>query len=190
MEFALPVLPVGPFKQRPPAYPTLKESWGVLGWYLLVAIAVAIPWVVVMKISPDLPQTDAMLVLVATTNPLLLLLLRWRAGSRWLHLRLRGQEQGWLYAALPLLILSLALVLSLLSFLHLPGPTSKIFQEAGKSPVLSFLVIVLAGPACEELLFRGIILRGLLLSQRPWVAIGHSALLFGIVHVLYFFNSN
>ncbi|WP_226163213.1 CPBP family intramembrane glutamic endopeptidase, partial [Hymenobacter terricola] len=37
-------------------------------------------------------------------------------------------------------------------------------------------------PVFEELLFRGVILQGLLRSQRPWVAIGQSALLFGIMH--------
>jgi hypothetical protein len=39
------------------------------------------------------------------------------------------------------------------------------------------------GPICEELLFRGVLLKGLLRNYRPAVAIGQSALLFGIIHL-------
>ena len=43
--------------------------------------------------------------------------------------------------------------------------------------------MVVAAPVLEELLFRGVILQGLLKNQRPWAAIAQSALLFGLIHV-------
>ena len=46
-----------------------------------------------------------------------------------------------------------------------------------------FFTLVLVAPITEELLFRGIILRGLLGRFRPGVAILLSALLFGMMHV-------
>lgn len=44
------------------------------------------------------------------------------------------------------------------------------------------LLLVIVAPLTEELLFRGIILRGLLNRHRPAVAVGLSALLFALTH--------
>lgn len=50
--------------------------------------------------------------------------------------------------------------------------------------VLGTLAISIIGPIGEELVFRGVVLKGLLrLSRRPWVAIVGSALIFGLVHM-------
>jgi membrane protease YdiL (CAAX protease family) len=46
-----------------------------------------------------------------------------------------------------------------------------------------FFTLVVVAPITEELLFRGIILRGLLGRFRPWAAILLSALLFGVMHL-------
>lgn len=49
-------------------------------------------------------------------------------------------------------------------------------------PWLSVALVVVVAPITEELLFRGVILRGLLGRMRPATAIGVSALLFALVH--------
>lgn len=48
-----------------------------------------------------------------------------------------------------------------------------------------YFIIGLLAPLCEEIVFRGAILRSLLCSTRlsPWMAIGISALLFALVHL-------
>ena len=48
-----------------------------------------------------------------------------------------------------------------------------------------YFIIGLLAPLCEEIVFRGAILRSLLSSPRlsPWAAIGISALLFALVHL-------
>jgi membrane protease YdiL (CAAX protease family) len=57
------------------------------------------------------------------------------------------------------------------------------FQEILSTQLNSLLAIVIAGPIFEELLFRGIILRGLLARMAPGRAIAASALIFGIAHL-------
>ncbi len=60
----------------------------------------------------------------------------------------------------------------------------KIFIEfANQKGVFSFLSIVIAAPILEELIFRGIILNGLLRRYSPIKSIIISSILFGIVHL-------
>nr|WP_251047073.1 CPBP family intramembrane glutamic endopeptidase [Hymenobacter sp. ISL-91] len=51
-----------------------------------------------------------------------------------------------------------------------------------RQPVLLLLLGGIVVPVLEEVLFRGVMLQGLLRHQRPWVAIGQQALLFGLIH--------
>ena len=98
-------------------------------------------------------------------------------------LRLRGPQERWgWYALLPLLLVAQVTLLTTLDLLHLPNWTSKTFQEMAKNPMLALLFGCVAAPALEEVLFRGILLQGLLRNYRPAVAIAQSALLFGVFH--------
>ncbi|MEM7550735.1 MAG: CPBP family intramembrane glutamic endopeptidase [Bacteroidota bacterium] len=49
--------------------------------------------------------------------------------------------------------------------------------------IYSFLMVAIAAPVLEELLFRGVILEGFLKRYRPWKAIFWSAFMFGIIHL-------
>jgi membrane protease YdiL (CAAX protease family) len=64
-------------------------------------------------------------------------------------------------------------------------PIPEMFKEAfAMNPnLLIFLMIVIAAPILEELLFRGIILDGLLNKQSPITAILISSTLFAFVHL-------
>lgn len=52
-----------------------------------------------------------------------------------------------------------------------------------QSVVLALLAGGIVGPLLEEMLFRGLILRGFLDRYRPWQAIALNALLFGLLHL-------
>ncbi len=58
----------------------------------------------------------------------------------------------------------------------------QVFTSQGNLVERIFLLVIVA-PVTEELFFRGIVLRGLLSRHRPFVAIGLSSLLFGLVHL-------
>ena len=169
--------------KRPAAYPTIPESWGVLGWYLLVVIGFSVPAYLLSRLFTPAYEVIAMGLVGVLANAVLLVFLRWKAGPRAQPLRMKGKEQLWLYIALPVLVVTHGVVLSPLEFLHLPNWMSGTFKNLMDTPILAFGVIVVGAPVLEELLFRGMILSGLLRNHRPWVAIGQSALLFGIIHL-------
>ncbi len=58
-----------------------------------------------------------------------------------------------------------------------------LLQLAGQTGIFAFLLMVIAAPILEELIFRGIVLEGLLKRYTPSKAILVSSLLFGIVHL-------
>lgn len=149
---------------------------------MLVMLVVGVPLYLLAKKAFFLPPPVTMVVSTVGVNLALLVFLRWNAGERWHPLHPKGQEQLWLYAALPVLVAALVTVLSLLDFLHLPSWMGKTFQTMMQMPVVAFIMMVVAAPVLEELLFRGVVLQGLLRNERPWVAIGQSALLFGLFH--------
>lgn len=126
------------------------------------------------------PSTN--LVLIVAGNLVLLGFLYWRYGRRMMPLQVRGQAPGWLYAALPLLTAAAIMVLSLQGFLELPNWFQASFERMARQPAAVLLLGGLVIPVLEEVMFRGLLLQGLLRQRRPWVAIGQQALLFGLVH--------
>lgn len=68
----------------------------------------------------------------------------------------------------------------------IPMPDSfknAIMDFGSQTGIFAFLLLVIAAPVLEELLFRGIILDGLLKNYSPITAILISSLLFGIAHL-------
>lgn len=66
--------------------------------------------------------------------------------------------------------------------LELPDNYEALFATVGGS-AWGVAALTVLGPLCEELVFRGGVMRPLLRQGvRPWVAIGVSALLFGLMH--------
>ncbi|MCC2547780.1 hypothetical protein LJY25_15110 [Hymenobacter sp. BT175] len=88
------------------------------------------------------------------TNVALLYFLRRKVGRRWLPVQLLRREQGWLYAALPILAVATVLVLSPLDYLHLPNWGEKSFKELMPAPAGGFLFMCLGALVLEELLWR------------------------------------
>ena len=66
----------------------------------------------------------------------------------------------------------------------MPESIKKAFLEFGSHKgIYAFILMVVVGPVMEELIFRGIILDGLLKNYAPLKSILISSLLFGIVHL-------
>ncbi|MBB6216459.1 hypothetical protein HNQ80_002561 [Anaerosolibacter carboniphilus] len=57
------------------------------------------------------------------------------------------------------------------------------FEELSVSPIVLILLVVITGPIYEEILYRGIIMKGLLLRNKPWVAVVTSSIIFGLIHL-------
>lgn len=170
----------------PPAYPTLAESWGALGWCLLISTLVGLAIYLPLEATGHLTRLHKLVLLFSLSAVGILLTIWWlrrRAGPRWLGLTLWGPAERWQpYALLPVVVVAQVLLLSTLDFLHLPNWNTAQFQELAAHPLLAIGLGCVLAPICEELLFRGVLLRGLLRNYRPAVAIAQSALLFGIIH--------
>ena len=153
-------------------YPTIPESWGILGWLVLASIAAVGPGILLLNLVPGLDKFSGTLVLMAFSYGPLFWWLRRRAGRRWVQPKLAHRIPGWLYPALPVLVLAMGVLQSVLDYLHLPNWVQVLDNAARVSPVMILVFGVVVIPACEELLFRGVILPGLLRRYRPWIAIG------------------
>jgi membrane protease YdiL (CAAX protease family) len=170
-----------------PAYPTIAESWGALGWYVLISVLLALVVWLPLNTALHLTGGGRTAVLLGIAQLTLILTLVWLRNQkgliRWPGLVLSEQPQKWqLFALLPVLVLAQAVLLTALSFLHLPNWSSALFQSLSASPVLAFAMGCVGAPILEEALFRGILLKGLLRNYPPRMAILQSAVLFGVFH--------
>lgn len=98
-------------------------------------------------------------------------------------------KEGILYLYVLLLMAGLTIIVSEVSNLfELFVAKSDFFTGVmegllGQNIILVFIVMCVVAPVFEEILFRGIILRGLLKNIKPWPAILVSSLLFAIFHL-------
>jgi membrane protease YdiL (CAAX protease family) len=179
-------LPLSMPNAASPAYPTLTESWGAFGWHLLIVVGSTLLALALLAVTHVVGQGKLWLLLGASQVGLVftMLWLRQRSGAaRWPGLVLQELPTRWqLYALLPVLVLAQALLLTLLRFLHLPNWFAGTLWQMATYPALVAVAGCVLAPILEEALFRGILLKGLLRNYRPAVAIGQSALLFGLVH--------
>ncbi|MGH7597928.1 MAG: lysostaphin resistance A-like protein [bacterium] len=91
-----------------------------------------------------------------------------------------------------LTVIGMSIILSegnnyVLKFLPIPPQIAKVFQDVFGTPEKfwgTLLTAVIVAPLTEELLFRGLVLRGFLRNYSVRKAIIVSALLFGVFHIL------
>ncbi|MEN0052920.1 MAG: type II CAAX endopeptidase family protein [Mucilaginibacter sp.] len=95
-----------------------------------------------------------------------------------------NRVQAWL---VPVVIIStLALVVGLQGISNLipmPPSVQKFFAMAFKKDAFSVANIAIAAPVLEEILFRGMVLKGLLKNYAPLKAILISAIFFSLIHL-------
>ncbi|HMG09671.1 MAG TPA: CPBP family intramembrane glutamic endopeptidase [Mucilaginibacter sp.] len=88
---------------------------------------------------------------------------------------------------MPAIIIStLALVVGLeevSSLIPMPAYVQKLFENAFTKNVFSLVTVIIAAPIMEEILCRGILLKGLLKNYSPQKAILISAIFFGVMHL-------
>lgn len=84
------------------------------------------------------------------------------------------------------IITTLALVVGLegvSNLIPMPVYMQKIFEKAFTKNAFSLVMAIVAAPIIEEMLCRGIILKGLLKNYSPAIAIVVSAIFFGVLHL-------
>ena len=179
------------------AYPNLKQSvWLMVLWTLItfsLVILIAIIGAIIDEPLLEYDYSSGLLMLVSFI--LILCYVANRTGRTWadmLPLAIRNIDYDWrLWLSVGLSILGLGIVLTeLYNAVIFVLPMPEMFQDAfhklvgNKTSYLSALfVAVVIAPLTEEIVYRGIILKGLLAHYTQNRAIVWSALLFGLIHL-------
>ena len=69
------------------------------------------------------------------------------------------------------------------SGISMPSFISEVFDDIAVSPIILIISVTIVAPIYEEIIFRGILLKGMSKKINPVIAIVVSALLFAIVHM-------
>lgn len=69
------------------------------------------------------------------------------------------------------------------SMISMPNFINEAFDELAVSPIILVLSVIIVAPIYEEIVFRGILLKGMSKKINPTIALVVSALLFAIVHM-------
>ena len=179
------------------AYPNLKQSIWLTVLFLLITIGVGISVAIVGYIIDEpLDEYDYLSGLLSLASFILILCyVSHRTGRTWkdmLPLAITDIDYNWrVWLSVGLSILGLGIMLSelnnaVISVIPMPDVMQDIYHKlvGKKVSYLSALTgAVVIAPLGEEILFRGIILRGLLAHYTQSRAIVWSAILFGLVHL-------
>lgn len=92
-------------------------------------------------------------------------------------------KMGLYLISAPLLIAINIVAENTYSWMDVPDFIFKLQENMGKYPISGFITVVIFAPILEELLCRGIILRGLLKHISPIKAILVSSLIFSLMHL-------
>lgn len=165
-------------------YPSIGQSWGIMGIAILSALIFS-------------PLQLALTHVIGVESAFFLYYVVSMGGAFAFAHFMRKKEIGvtnyHIHSSTPKIIIlasigALALQLGILSPLTSLIPMPDIFMQmmlqiGNMNGVFGFITLVIAAPILEELIFRGVILDGLLKRYSPVKSIFISSLLFGIVHL-------
>jgi len=178
----------------PPAPITPLPLPAAIGAVLAVVIPIVISWPIAGALE-DRDVPDFLLILLATVLTYGPGLWWWRVASQRygtgqlradVGLSVKKVDFGWGPLSWLSCVAAQATVFGLVLAFDIPF-TSNIEGGSDSGNDLSrvipaIVLIVLIAPFVEEIIFRGLVLRGLLSVTRPWVAVAIQGVVFGCVH--------
>jgi membrane protease YdiL (CAAX protease family) len=173
-------------------YPDIKSAITLFFIFILYSIIVAIPGVILMMSldvvihnSPLLRSFVNLLIYLVTLLITIKYTIKKSKEKQGYYQTVSLKKiQVWLIPTI--IVSSLALFVLLeqsASWIPMPDSIRKFFEGAFRKDIFSIITIVIAAPILEEILCRGIVLRGLLKNYPPYKAILISALFFGLMHL-------
>lgn len=166
------------------SYPTIKQSWGIIGISVLALVVF----------------TPAMILLTPLTGKELAVLIYYLLAMgtsfwfahynrhKWTHTSAYNLELASakiiVLACIGVVAIQVGVITPIVSLIPMPEFTKKMFIEFGsRKGIFSAIAIIIAAPILEELVFRGIILDGFLKRYSPAKSILTSSMLFGFIHL-------
>ena len=171
------------------SYPTIKQSFFYLFVMLVLNIVISLAiWGIAFGLTKQITQDTITLLIGYAIVFTLATLYGWRRVTR------QNSEQKLITigkTSLAIFIFSFFTTIALLLVLDpivnlIPMPDwlyDAFAQLMGEKSLSTFVMLCIAAPILEELIFRGIILQGFLKNYSPQKAIIWASILFGLVHL-------
>jgi len=165
-------------------YPSIIQSFGITGIIIFVMIILSLIVPTLNKLVGSEAST-LLFEILAMGIPFLIVsrILKKKAVQKSFKPNIKNKR------IIPFIIaagaaLLLGIVAPITSLIPMPESIKiEAIKAASQTGVLTFIYMVIAAPILEELIFRGIILDGLLKKYSPIMSILISSVLFGIVHL-------
>ncbi|NDV46312.1 CPBP family intramembrane metalloprotease [Paludibacter sp. 221] len=166
-------------------YPSIAQSWGMLGIIILISLFVS-PIVLLSDVLPVQGLAAFLSYALSMGLPFLVFhLVRKKRTGEFSYAFKPSSAKVFVLIIVATAAIQYGITGPLSNLIPMPEFFMKIFMDStlNAQGFLPFITVVVAEPVLEELIFRGIILDGLLKKYSPTKAIIVSALLFGIVHL-------
>lgn len=165
-------------------YPNVVQSFGITGIVILSMILLNPVKLVLIKLIGE-EASILFYFILAIGIPFLIVFLikKNKTGSNSFNMTIENKR------IIPLVIVgAISLLFGIISpisgLIPMPESIKETFMDFGsQTGLFAFLHLVVAAPILEELIFRGIILDGLLKKYSPTKSILISSVLFGLVHL-------
>jgi hypothetical protein len=168
----------------PNHYPSIAQSFGASGIVILGMLLLS-PVMITLNNLIDKEPSMLIYYLLAIGIPcwIVFQIRKSKTGDASFSLKIENKRiVPWII--LGTIALLWGVISPIASTIPMSDETKKAFMDfAGEPGVYSFVLLVIAAPVLEEILFRGIILDGLLKRYSPLKSILVSSFLFGIVHL-------
>ena len=165
-------------------YPSIGESWGILGITILSMLLFS-PVNLVLDHLIGKEISFLVYYVIAIGVPFLIAhrIRHKKTGVNTYPLRF-SSIKIMVLIAISTIAIQFGITSPIVNSLPMPEFMKQLFLEfANQNGLFSFIAIVIAAPILEELIFRGIILNGLLQKYSPVKSIMISSVLFGLVHL-------
>ena len=172
------------FQEKELNYPSIGQSWGIVGIAILTTVVFS---PINLFLNDFLGKSASFLIYYLLSMGVVFgiahLMRKSSTGVNKYDFSLSSLKIMAL-VSISIIAIQTGIVLPLANLLPMPDAFKQLFIELGNQKgILSFIAIVIAAPVLEELIFRGIILDGLLRRYSPVKSIIISSVLFGIVHL-------
>lgn len=161
-------------------YPNIAQSFGLFGLYLLITLLLG------LAVATLSMANSSVVLLISALSMLLTLAMALKlkqAKVPYLFVR-RRMATPMTYGVAALFTVFLIFVLDpITSLIPMPDSFREMFEQAFSHNIFSYLVVGVAAPLLEELLFRKLMLEGLEKNYGARKAILWSAVLFALFHL-------
>jgi membrane protease YdiL (CAAX protease family) len=166
------------------SYPNIRQSFGIAGINILILLVLS---PLMFLLSEFLGKEAAMLVYYSLGMGIsfsIIYTIWQKKTGRFSFPIFRFNRRLLPSLILCTLALLFGIVTPLANLIPLSESMRKLMLEFGaQTGILAFITMVVIAPVVEELIYRGIILDGLIRKYSPWKAILISSLIFGLVHL-------